>query len=288
MDAQLLARTLISAGFARAGDDENKTYLLEIQDGELIEKPWVGGYATGETPITSDVRENTSATYLFPFGDDTRLVFFISEDNLIECYVFDEETSADWHDTKLGETSKIVTGPNSKLSSNLAPEGGKILAYEDADGQLVVVTRFPTDEEWKKLDLPATEPLSGTPLSLTYIQENLHLFYVGQDSNIHDLARDASGERWSDSIVPNTACDEPIRNFTVTADPGSDKIQVAILAGDYVWLVNEEKGKTRLGEVLEDGRLELDDKEQNGRFWCWSCSPPHWVVNRVPFAVFWW
>lgn len=283
MDAQLLAYSLVAAGSAPAGNGEDKTYLLEVYDGELVEKPWVGGYATGETPIASDVRDNTSAVYLFPRGDDARLVFFVSTADLIECFAYDDADSPNWIDTKLGEIAKIVTGPNSKLSATLTPEGGRILAYEDTTGQLALRIRAPMGGEWEKLAIPSTQFVSGTNFLLLYIKNSLHLFYVGNDGSIHALVQDTNGQIWTDRIVENTNFDEPIRNFDVTIDPDNDTFLVCLLVGDYLWLSYTERGQTRLGEVMDDGRLDLDDKEQNGWFWCCYCTPPRYQQQHIPF-----
>jgi hypothetical protein len=70
MNAQLLVRSLVSAGSAKAPEGEEGTYMLEVADGYLVEKLWVGGHTTSETPISSDVRDNTSGVYLFPRGGD--------------------------------------------------------------------------------------------------------------------------------------------------------------------------------------------------------------------------
>lgn len=68
MNSQTLARALLAAGSAKAQTEEG-TYLLEVRDGNIVEKLWVGDSVINETPIASDAKDNSSASILFPPDD---------------------------------------------------------------------------------------------------------------------------------------------------------------------------------------------------------------------------
>jgi hypothetical protein len=293
MNAQLLVRSLVSAGSAKAPEGEEGTYMLEVADGYLVEKLWVGGHTTSETPISSDVRDNTSGVYLFPRGGDIRLVFFINNDNIVECFSFNEEVSPDWEDTNFSQNVHLVTGPESKLGAVLTSEGGMILAFQDAAGRLITVVRNPSKGPDESLGLPAVEARTGTPLRLLGIESKLHLFYIGTDGNVHALVRDLESGTWTDGIVENTNFDEPINRFDVTVDSETNSPLFCLLVGDQAWLVDKGKGKTRLGEVQADGQLIAADKAQAGFGWqdyntpCPSCWPPVHQTGGHPHPFPW-
>jgi hypothetical protein len=294
MNAQLLSRSLVAAGSAKPPGGEEGTYLLEVTDGNLIEKLWVGGHATGETPISPDVRDSTSGAYLFPKGVEVRLVFFISNANLIECFSFNEEVSPDWEDTNFSQSTHLATGPESKLSVTPTTEGGMILAFQDAAGQLTTVLRTPSNDTYESLSLPAVEAKTGTPLRLLSVENKLHLFYAGRDGNVHALIRDVESGTWTDRIFEHTDFDEPIHNFEVTIDPETGSPVICLLVGDQAWLVH--KDKALLGKVKADGQLIAADKAQAGFAWdpspynypCPGCWPPPPPLPTHPHPWPWW
>lgn len=143
-----------------------------------------------------------------------------------------------------------------------------------------------------------------------YVDNDIHLFYIGHDGHIHDLVQDATSQTWAgkhacplsthlryhinllrltivrcpDRTIEHTGYeDDPIRNFDVTIDAGTSALRFFLLVGDSLWLSNAQ-GKTLLGEVMGDGQVDLVDKKQNGWVWCSWCTPPqlYWGYQRVP------
>ena len=64
MSVQVLARSLAAVGWANSPESEDAITTLYVNNGNLIEKLWVGGSAKSETLIASNARTDTSAAYI--------------------------------------------------------------------------------------------------------------------------------------------------------------------------------------------------------------------------------
>lgn len=60
-----------------------------------------------------------------------RIVFYINDENIIECVAYYEDVDSDWQDTELGKLVGIKTSAKSMLSAVVTSDGAQILAYEN-------------------------------------------------------------------------------------------------------------------------------------------------------------
>ncbi|RYO94327.1 hypothetical protein DL766_000604 [Monosporascus sp. MC13-8B] len=241
MSAKDLARALVAAGAARLSEGEGM-YLVYESGNELVEKLWVGDGAQDETVIAEDVREGTSAPYLFDPERGLRLVFFIDQSNAVQCYGYKEEVE-DWKNTGLGDKWNLTAGPNSRLSANFTADGGFVVCYQDSAGLLRGVMSAGEDR-WEAFGPLQAKPIEGTPQQLEIIDDKLHLFYVGTDSSIHYLVLDAATSSWQvDNVVPGTKFDTPIENCHVAKNLDTGSMQSYILSAGSLWNVDGVKDK---------------------------------------------
>ncbi|OTA96610.1 hypothetical protein M434DRAFT_392777 [Hypoxylon sp. CO27-5] len=263
MSAQDLARCLVAAGSAKiSGDEGEGIYLLSVRDGNLVEKHWVGEILQSENVVASDVKDDTSASYLLDLEQSPRHVVFIDQENVVQCYAYDEDVE-EWEETPLGSKWDIITHPESKLSATIGPDGGIVVSYQDEDGHLAGIMSI-ADNKWKSFGPLEGNPLLGTPQSLEVIDDKLHLFYVEGDAGIGYFVLDSNSGNWRANLLKNTKFDTAIDNFSVVKDTETGYFQSYILTGGSLWNVNGDNEKACLGKVEDDGKLIPSDKAQAG------------------------
>ncbi|KAI1103040.1 hypothetical protein F4804DRAFT_342806 [Jackrogersella minutella] len=263
MSAQDLARSLFAAGSVKPeGNEGEGIYLLSVRDGNLVEKHWVGDTLENENVIASDVRNDTSASYLLGVEPDLRLVVFIDQGNAVQCYAYNEDIE-EWEETPLGTKWNITTSPESKLSSTIGPEGEVVISYQDENGHLAGVMSA-ADDEWEAFGPLDGDPVLGTPQCLEVIDDKLHLFYVEIDGGIGYLVLDSATGNWQVNVLNNTKFDTIVDNFSVAKDTDTGSFQSYFLTGGSLWNVDGEKEKTCLGKVGDNGKLIPSDKAQAG------------------------
>lgn len=219
MSVQDLARSLAAVGSAKLPSNEGHgLYLLSVRDGNLVEKFWVGHALQNETVIASDARDGTSASYLLGLEEDPvclisalrvnlwlrlltqhrigsqRRVFYIDQENSVQCYAYDEEME-EWEETPLGGNWNITTCPQSKLSANYGLKGEVVVSYQDETGRLAGIISVDKDE-WEAFGPLEGNPASGTPQCLDVINDKLHLFYVEKGGGISYLVLDPDTGDW--------------------------------------------------------------------------------------------
>ncbi|KAI0886935.1 uncharacterized protein GGS22DRAFT_178918 [Annulohypoxylon maeteangense] len=262
MSAQDLARSLVAAGSVNLPDNKGEgIYTLSVRDGYLVEKHWVGDVIQNENVIASNVKDNTTASYLLNIEQDLRLVVFIDQDNAIQCSAYNDDIE-EWEETPLGDKWNIETNPQSKLSATIGPEDEIVISYQDVNGRLAGI--MGAGEEWKAFGPLAGNPISGTPQRLEVIDDIVYLFYIEEGAGIGYLVLDLDAGVWKANVLHNTKFDTIVDNFCVTKDFDTGSFQSYFLTGGSLWNVDGEKGKICLGNVETNGRLIPSDKAQAG------------------------
>ncbi|KAI0380477.1 hypothetical protein F5Y04DRAFT_99022 [Hypomontagnella monticulosa] len=283
MNAQDLARSLTAAGSVKIPDGDGEgLYLLSVRDGDLVEKHWVGDSLQEETVVASEVREDTSASYLLISEQCIRHVVFVDQDNVVQCYAYDEDIE-EWEDTPLGAQWNITVHPKGKLSANIGPRGELVVTYQDESGRLAGMMSV-ADNKWKTFGPFGGSPILGTPQCLEVIDDRLHLFYIEEDAGIGYLVFDSAGN-WKANVLKNTNTETTIDNFSVAKDPETSDFQSYFISGGFLWTVNGEKQKIKLGKVTGDGKLIPADGAQAGWWFPWR-RPRNYVINyNINFNV---
>ncbi|KAI4861946.1 hypothetical protein F4820DRAFT_432084 [Hypoxylon rubiginosum] len=268
MSVQDLARSLAAVGSAKLPSNEGHgLYLLSVRDGNLVEKFWVGHALQNETVIASDARDGTSASYLLGLEEDPRRVFYIDQENSVQCYAYDEEME-EWEETPLGGNWNITTCPQSKLSANYGLKGEVVVSYQDETGRLAGIISVDKDE-WEAFGPLEGNPASGTPQCLDVINDKLHLFYVEKGGGISYLVLDPDTGDWQANLLMDAGFDTPVDNFSIAQDPETGSFHGYFLTGGSLWNANEGKEKVCLGKVQGDGKLIPSTTAQAGWFVRW-------------------
>ncbi|XXH01846.1 hypothetical protein Hte_008208 [Hypoxylon texense] len=288
MSVQDLALSLAAAGSAKLPSNEGHgLYLLSVRDGNLVEKFWVGQTIQSETVIASDARDGTSASYLLGLEDDPRRVFYIDQENAVQCYAYDEDMD-EWEETPLGRNWNITACPQSKLSANYGPKGEIVVSYQDETGRLAGI--IGTDEdEWEGFGPLEGGPAIGTPQCLDVVNDKLHLFYVEKSGGVNYLVLDPDTGNWQGNgpktfqhhvfantgfailanVLMDAKFDAPIENFIIAQDPETGSFHGYFLTGGSLWNANGEKEKICLGKVQGDGQFTPSSAAQAGWFVRW-------------------
>ncbi|KAI2470762.1 hypothetical protein F4781DRAFT_421153 [Annulohypoxylon bovei var. microspora] len=274
MSAQDLARSLVAAGSAKLPDNEGEgIYILSIREGYLVEKHWVGDTLQNENVVASNVKDDTTASYLLGVEKDLRLVVFIDQECAIQCYAYNEDIE-EWEETPLGSKWDVKTTPDSKLSATIGPEGEIVISYQDVNGRLAGMMSSGEDE-WKAFGPFDGDPIIGTPQCLEVIDDTVCLFYIEKDAGVGYLALDPTTGEWQANILNNTKFDTMIENFSVAKDLDTGNFQSYFLTGGSLWNVEGGKDKTFLGSVQTNGKLIPSDKAQAGFRVKWRGARKH-------------
>jgi hypothetical protein len=262
MSDQEIARALAAAGSVRPSADEDEFYLLNLNGRNLVEKLWKGDESKNETVVTSNAKEDTSASYILDVdeGQVQRSVFFIDQSNIIQCYAADEFDA--WDSTGFGEKWNITTGPASKISASVGPDGGVVVSYQDAAGRLVG-TMTTAEGIWEPFGPLPADPIAGTPQVLDVVDNKLHLFYVGKEGSLRYLVLNDETGAWQDNVINNTNLETKIDNFSVTKNPETGSFESCLLTAGSMWAVDGDK-KTKVGAVEGDGKLIPSNNAQAG------------------------
>ncbi|KAI0011060.1 hypothetical protein F4779DRAFT_626740 [Xylariaceae sp. FL0662B] len=273
MSVQDLARSLVAAGSVKLPGNEEGIYLLDVRDGNLVEKFWVGDVLETESVVASGARDDTTASYLLGVEEDLRLIVFIDQENTVQCYAYNEEIE-EWEETPLGSKWNITTSPESKLSANIGPKGEIVVSYQDEAGQLAGIMSV-AEEEWRTFGPLDGSPVSGTPLCLDVIDEKIHLFYIEKYAGIGYLVHDPNTGNWQANLIQNAKFDTPVVNFSVVKDPETSSFQSYFITDGSLWSVDGDKGKICLGRVNDNGKLIPSDKAQAGWRVKWKGARKH-------------
>ncbi|EFW98790.1 cytochrome c oxidase assembly protein [Grosmannia clavigera kw1407] len=278
MSVSEVARCLAATGFARrAINGQEGLYILSVDEGNLVEKHFVGNDVESENIVASDVREGCSTPYLFHEQSNMRIIYLIDQANTLQMYTFNDET-LEWEQSPGFLQLAIQTSPQSQLAASITPGGETAICYQNTDGQLagIVTQTIPASEdnnEGRKIGWLAIGPLTdatpkaGTPVRLEIFDEKLHLFYVhGETGGLRYVLLDPAVTKWEDHELGNSVFgnDTPIISFLVTKN--SDKLLETYVhtAGGTIWNVLETgKDRKNLGEVNVEGDFKPANNAQS-------------------------
>lgn len=239
---------LVSAGVGNHPSFPD-THLLETTDSCLVSKTWsqLEGSFTGEAELVadSDIRDDSQAIYLL--SPTARSIICISESSTIRCVNWDADNEEWVDDTTL---PSIHVHPEGKITGFADPYGNRYTFMQNPAGDLVYV-----DHSWKTTTIGLANPISGSPLSHTTMEDgSIRVYYVSAtDNSIHYITKSATSD-WSDAVLASAPLKETPRNFVFVKDAISDKFQALVLSSSNTTLLIQE-GDT---EAKELGRVEKD------------------------------
>ncbi|KAK6499520.1 hypothetical protein TWF506_004150 [Arthrobotrys conoides] len=221
-------------------------YFLYEEDNCLIEKLWSGTEILEQVFIAEDVRTNTPALYLL--DGDTRLVFYVDTQNVLRRSRYDTDEE-EWQ-VEGEEEGDIIIPQKSKLSGCFTPEG-QIVFFQNQSGLLQGI-EF-RDSKCELLNPAPAEPLEGTRhLVLRSTDENLYLFYIGQDRYIHYLIKGPeTGEKWQENILKSPIIEQNVTNFMVIPDEDMKSFETHLVTADRLMGIDKQGEFIDFGKVVE-------------------------------------
>lgn len=242
---QDLSRVLLAAGCATHPEGDG-TYFLYTNNTNLTSKILADNNWGDQEILVKNVRSGSPAACLL--SSSTKLIIYVTSTSSLAAIRYDEDDE-EWYEDD-GVPAEQLNGAG-KLAGVFRP-GTKeefYIFFQDQRNKLICI-----DHEWSSVTLPAN-PLEGTPLCATVIDNKIYLFYVSDgDHCLHYLLEE--DDDWIDSIMVKCVFDETLRSFTV-AKNGDGMLEAYILTVGNVVLQVVGKGK---GEVRELGRVDQDGK----------------------------
>ncbi|KAK6538244.1 hypothetical protein TWF694_011123 [Orbilia ellipsospora] len=234
-------------------EEHSGVYLLYEEDNCLIEKLWSGSETLEQVFIAEDVRTDTPALYLL--DENTRLVFYVDTENILKCsrYNTDEE---EWQ-VEEGNRDFVIP-QDSKLSGCFTDEG-QIVFFQNQYGLLQGIKI--QDSTWDLLSPVPAKPLEATRHSVIRpADDNLYLFYIGQDRYIHYLAQHLETGKWHDNVLKSPTLDRTIINFMVIPDE-EENFEAHLLTTDNLMGIDKQGERISFGKVVEGKFTPISGKE---------------------------
>ena len=178
--------------------------MLYTADGRAVLKHWRGNDFGKEEIIVTNVRANSTASYIpTPKGD---MLVYITDSSTVAIAQFDEDEEEWVEDTNLPQCE---VHPSGQLIATLAVDGDIVVVFQDAEGHLVYLQE-PDDERgaWSVTEIEgAHKPTFGTPLCICLNPNSLHLHVVyvsSNDNDIHSATMEEDGA-WVDALMCSAA-----------------------------------------------------------------------------------
>ncbi|KAK1147885.1 hypothetical protein N8T08_000400 [Aspergillus melleus] len=230
--------------------DESTLYYVVEEDGNLIEKHWTGTELRDRVFISSGARSSPSAKYLL--NGNTRRVFFPSADNTLQCAEYDD-SEEEWTEVTLESEDSLIVHPDSLLSGCFDEHGQQLIFFQGPSGQLQGIRVQQTGECTAVPHFPVILESALVHTAFRTDSGAVHLLYIKDNNQIHDLKLDPTGSQWEGPIIPGYGfSDHEITNFTVTSTDEADQGLLGVSSEDKVIYVNPQ------GETSEVGQLDRE------------------------------
>ncbi|KAH8808631.1 hypothetical protein F5884DRAFT_753153 [Xylogone sp. PMI_703] len=257
----ILARCLQAASGALPGDQEGKLCLITEEDNDLMETTWEGSKVVNQEYITSDVRTNTPAAYLYQ-DINQRLVFYVNSENILKCSTYDSDDKT-WEESDLGSISNQELHSDSGLCACSTPEGIRVY-FQSPSGDLVGIAQ--QNGTWKELGSVQARPITGSPLTVSFSHSDsaLYLYYVNTDKAIHYTSISFPDGKQQDAGFPGATFGTVIDQFMVFRGQTEANKDAYVLSSNKIFQVNSQGEKTELGSI-EGGTFIPNTTEQRCR-----------------------
>jgi hypothetical protein len=274
---QDLARCLLAVGGAT--DPEGKgTYLLYNDRSNLISKQWLGESFGDKELITSSLRPNSPAAYIFT--PNNRVIICVSSASTLAVWRFKEEYDQWVEDDTI---PRFEVHADSKLAASSDADEHICVFCQDPSGRLVYL-----DDSWSPTILPADIAVGSPISSFRQIAEGntllLHVFYVSpKDNCLHYVTQESDGSWHEKLMAPCPLWDnEKPRRIIMGVNLENQAFEAHMLTEGNTVLQLKGKGegeKVELGKIDKEGEFEPNTTAQCVYF---LCLP---MVRYVPVYV---
>lgn len=264
-ETQHLVDYLVSA--ATAIDDEGAV-VLYTDGGNLLSKHLVSGIYTDEEIIADEARKDSPASYLR--GPSTALIFYISPASELRVLRYNKD-DGEWVDLETAPSEQLHREGN--LAACLYPDGdkeGMCVFFQAPSGELVCL-----DGAWARTILPA-QPLIGTPLFASLMNDTVHVFYVSKEDRCVHLMR-KEGEGWVDVVAAKCAVDKTLKSIMIGVnEEGELEVYALTLERELLRISSGDGGAvSAFGKVEAGGKYVANAATECAWTPCWV--QPCWV-----------
>jgi hypothetical protein len=245
---QELGRCLLANGYAWIPGGDSYLLYVDSNTSSLICKCWTGNAFTDQMLITTNVRPNSTASYLFdPTGQVAPYVVCISPSSTL-CALRYNDVEEDWIDDDCVAPCKVH--PSGKLAAFFSADKRICIFFQDPLGRLIYLSSS------GDIVVLAAAVVVGSPISATNIDDTWYVFYISaEDNRIHYVFRGHAGE-WHDAIFGKCTMPANIKQFVVKPIHERDTFTVYLLTERKTLLrVTQEGGQTLLGTMDETGEF---------------------------------
>jgi len=254
---QNLVRGLLAAGVAPTEEGTSGLYLLNEEDGDLMQQLWTANGPGKQTCIASGVKGDSPALDLKV--DNEHLVFFLDDLSTLACRRYDSEED-EWEEYHLSDVQGIKAHFKSRLAGCLTYDGGAIIVFQTPTNQLQAIVK--KRGSWCKGETISATASPGTPLHAVSIRledsETVQLTYVGSENSIHRHVKHYSTGSWEDRVIENSKFEKPITHLAVVF---GEKLQQFVLSDSELVLLDENGARTGLGNVVNKKLIPPTDAE---------------------------
>jgi len=124
--------------------------------------------------------------------------------------------------------------------------------FQDQSKRLIYL-----NETWTPTVLPV-DPIVGTPISTSIVDNIMHVFYISaKDNCMHYVAQERGGS-WSDKIMTSCTFEEKLKRFMVAPNQETGNFEAYVLTEDNALLQLTPEGegvKRELGKVDKTGKF---------------------------------
>jgi len=279
MDAgrySIIARCLQSASGALPPDQEGKLCLIKEDENDLMEMIMEGSNLVNQDYITSGVKTNTPAAYLYQEFAQRR-VFCVSEEDILKCYSYDANEST-WSEVDLGPAAGQQLHPESGLCACFNPEGIRVY-FQDPSGSLRGIAL--QNGTWTELGTVPAKPARGTPLSIAFSNSTFYLYYMNADGYLHYLNMAIPDGKWKDNLFPESKFTTTVDKFMAFRGETEAEMEAYFLSSNKITRVDVAGTRSELGSI--EGGVFVPNKTEQ----CWSvCYIP--VLVYRPCCCYCW
>ena len=257
-----LARVLCAAGGARNVVD-GSTELLYTDTGTLTYANFDGDKKCDEAVIEADVRAGSPACYLYveePDHTADRFILYADNMSLLRSSKYDEE-EMEWYTDTFVPQQQLHPEGNLAACHVSGTAGNKVyIFYQDPSTGLMGLVK---NGGWSPF-VTLAEPVVGSPISVSIVDDRLHVFYISRvDDSIHYLL-EADGS-WVDHVLSKTVTQEPIVRLMVGKDDEIGKLEAYALTTSKGILRAAEGGELReIGRVNKAGKFVASTSQECG------------------------
>ncbi|KAL1640927.1 hypothetical protein SLS58_006543 [Diplodia intermedia] len=273
-DVKKMALYMSAAGFAVK--DENTSYILKEDDGDLIEQRFIDTNLVDEIFITSGMKPDTAAVYVD--RHDTHMIVYVTQTNDLGCIQRTsppDDNDPVWAMVPLTGIGRVAIHEKSRIAGTNSADGALVF-FQQPDGSVRSIFYDDETKEWAESNsVPATARAAypGTTLCVVELEDALGVFYLTNERTVSGQLQDYRTGEWTESVMENSFFEGGVSKFVVIQDGESAILHAYLRAADVLVHLDGSGKRTKLGRW-------------NGETFIPDTSAECGLIIGIVFAVF--